>query len=600
MIIALIDSRIFPDHPSFSDEGMPPPPRKWKGKCEFNHTSCNNKIIGARNFGLRTKGESPLDDYGHGTHTASIAAGRFIEGANLLGSARGTASGIAPHAHLAIYKVCDPLCFESIIIAGMDAAIEDGVDVMSLSLGVFKGDFYNDGLAVAAFSAIQRGIVVSCAAGNGGPSELSLVNEAPWILTVGASTIDRRISATVVLGNNETFDWQSAFQPKNFPQKKFPLVYPGLRDSELEYCTQESIKNIDVRGKIVVCKLAYIERSELGAIVKDAGGIGMIMLNPVEDASTTFSEADVLPATDVSYDDGLKIIAYVNSTTTTTATFLFKGTTTDDIRAPIVAAFSSRGPSRVTQGILKPDILDPGVNILAAWLDKNTPFNIISGTSMSCPHLSGAAALLRRVHPDWSPAAIKSAIMTTSDVTNLAGDPIQDETFLPADIFTTGSGHVNPTRAADPGLLYDLEPEDYVPFLCGLNYESRLVEIIVGHEVNCTEEGSIPASQLNYPSFSLTFNSSQPQTYSRTVTNVGGAKSSYVVDIVPPAGVEVVVEPTVLEFAEVKQKLQYRVTFRRSETAAEDRGLVQGYLNWISVSHSVRSPIAITLNNSDH
>ena len=136
VIIGVLDTGIFPEHPSFRAEGMPPPPAKWKGKCEFNHTSCNNKIIGARTF--TTSGDTPLDEDGHGTHTASTAAGRFVKGANIFGNANGTAVGIAPMAHLAIYKVCGISCLESDILAAMDAAVDDGVDILSLSLGIVK------------------------------------------------------------------------------------------------------------------------------------------------------------------------------------------------------------------------------------------------------------------------------------------------------------------------------------------------------------------------------------------------------------------------------------------------------------------------------
>ncbi|KAL0324380.1 UNVERIFIED_CONTAM: Subtilisin-like protease SBT1.7 [Sesamum calycinum] len=192
-----MDTGVFPEHPSFSDEGMPPPPAKWKGKCEFNNTTCNNKIIGARYFDAID--QSPLDDDGHGTHTASTAAGNFVRGANVFGNANGTAVGIAPLAHLAIYKVCGFLCSESTILAGMDAAVEDGVDVLSLSLGSLTNNFFQDFIALGAFSAMEKGVLVSCSAGNFGPFNFSTANEAPWILTVGASTTDRKIRATAVL-----------------------------------------------------------------------------------------------------------------------------------------------------------------------------------------------------------------------------------------------------------------------------------------------------------------------------------------------------------------------------------------------------------------
>ncbi|KAK4488219.1 hypothetical protein RD792_003964 [Penstemon davidsonii] len=576
-----------------------------KGRCDFNGTSCNNKLIGARDFVIPNA--IPVDDDGHGTHTASTAAGNFVKDANVFGNANGTASGIAPLAHLAIYRVCSFFCFDSDILAAMDAAIDDGVDILSISIGGVEFNFYDDAMALGAFSAMEKGILVSTAAGNSGPSNFSLSNEAPWMLTVGASTIDRKIRATAVLGNNEQFDGESLFQPMDFSNTLLPLVYAGMlntSDPGLRFCRSSSLNKTDVRGKIVVCELGgFITRIEKGRAVKNAGGAAMIIINGESFGNLTLSEAHVLPATHVTYADGLKIKAYINSTATPMATISFKGTIIGDNRAPVVAAFSSRGPNWASRGILKPDILGPGVNILAAWpvsvennTNTNSTFNIISGTSMSCPHLSGVAALLKSAHPDWSPAAIKSAIMTTADVVNLAQNPIEDERFLPANIFATGSGHVNPSRANDPGLVYDIQSKDYIPYLCGLNYTNRQVGLFLQRRVNCSVESSIPEAQLNYPSFALTFGTFQStiQTYTRTVTNVGEPNSSYVVEIVPPPGIDVIVEPAKLDFVELKQTLQYKVTFSRL-VSATNIGFVQGFLRWSSSKHSVRSPIAVIL-----
>ncbi|KAL2453332.1 Subtilase family protein [Abeliophyllum distichum] len=311
VIIGVLDTGIFPDHPSFNDEGMPPPPAKWKGKCEFNVTSCNNKLIGARFF---QRDNTPLDEDGHGTHTASTAAGNFVKGANLFGNANGTAVGMAPLAHLAIYKL------------------------FSRKLG---------------------------------PYNFSVAHEAPWILTVGASTIDRMIRATAVLGNNELFEGESAFQPMDFSSAFLPLVYAGMLNSSdlyAQYCFPESLNKTDViRGKIVVCESGGIERIAKGQAVKDAGGTAMILVNSERYGNTIAAEAHVLPATQLSYADGLKVKAYINSTLNPVAKILFKGTLIGDDRAPVVAAFSSRGPNFASPGILKPDILGPGLNILAAW-----------------------------------------------------------------------------------------------------------------------------------------------------------------------------------------------------------------------------------------
>ncbi|KAK6137644.1 hypothetical protein DH2020_028570 [Rehmannia glutinosa] len=580
VIIGVLDTRVFPSHPSFSDEGMPPPPAKWKGKCEFNFTACNNKIIGARYFG--SFDDSPLDDDGHGTHAASIAAGSFVKGANVFGNANGTAVGIAPLAHLAIYKVCS---IESDILAAMDTAVDDGVDILSLSLGGSSFNFYNDFIALGAFIAMEKGILVSCSAGNGGPFNFSLSNEAPWILTVGASTIDRKIRATVVLGNNETFDGESTFQPTDFPQTLLPLVYAGMlntSDSDIRFCTVGSLNNTDVRGKIVVCEIGgFITRIAKGRSDEIFGGAGMIIVNPASYGNVTLSDSHVLPTTHIGYADGLKIKTYINSTSNPVATILFKGTVIGDSRAPAVVAFSSRGPNTASRGILKPDILGPGVNILAAWpvsvennTNTNSTFNVISGTSMSCPHLSGVAALLKSSDPDWSPKfAIKSAIN-------------HDDSRC----------HVNPSKANDPGLVYDILPTDYTPYLCGLNYTNRQVGSFLRRRVNCSEESSILEGQLNYPSFAVTFGRFQPttQTYTRTVKNVGDPSSSYAVEIVPPPGIDVIVEPSKLDFVEVNQKLQYQVTFSRPNSTT-NIGYVQGHIKWNSSKHSVRSPIAVTL-----
>ncbi|XP_055819495.1 subtilisin-like protease [Solanum dulcamara] len=604
VIIGIIDTGIFPDHPSFSDDGMPPPPAKWKGKCEFNVTKCNNKIIGASFF--HNTENDPWDENGHGTHTASTAAGRFVPGANIFGNANGTTVGVAPLAHVAVYKACSALgCFGSDVLAAMDMAIEDGVDVLSISLGFRFNEFYEDNIALGAFSAMEKGIFVSCAAGNSGPYSFSTSNEAPWILTVGASTIDRKIKATAVLGNNQEFDGESAFQPSDFPPTLLPLIYPGTNASDIlaQYCHPTSLNNTNVMGKIVLCEVGITTGVDKGIAVKAAGGAAMIIMNQKSWANTTLAEAHVLPVTHVTYADGLKIQEYINSTTTPTATIVFKGTIIGDDRAPVVAGFSSRGPSYASPRILKPDIIGPGVNILAAWpisLENNTntnsTFNMISGTSMSCPHLSGVAALLKSVHPDWSPAAIKSAIMTTADVLNLGSNLIEDETNLPADVFATGAGHVNPSKANDPGLIYDIEPFDYLPYLCGLNYTNRQVTVIVQRKVNCSEITSILEGQLNYPSFSIQVRSnSGAQVYSRTVTNVGQANSTYRVDIDSPRGLDVKVEPTTLVFSEVKQKLSYQVTF--TPFAIPSTTYTQGSLRWISEKHIVRSPIAVRFSD---
>ncbi|KAL3499442.1 hypothetical protein ACH5RR_038535 [Cinchona calisaya] len=581
MIIGLVDNGIKADHPSFRDEGMPSPPKHWKGKCNLEGIKCNNKLIGARNFFDESK-ELPVEPSGHGTHTASTAAGNFVQGANVFGNANGTAVGMAPHAHLAMYEVCvGGYCSDAAIVAAMEAAIEEKVHVLSLSLGSeervpYAVPFYNDIIAIGAFRAIQEGIFVSCSASNEGPIEASLSNEAPWILTVGASTIDRNIRATILLGNNVEIHGESMIQPNNFTSSLLPLVYGNTGG--------------DLKGHIVFYEMGVedVARIEnLGSPLKnDDAAAFIIMNNEVRGSTIKLAPIVDLPTVQVSFTDGEAIKVYMNSTLNPVATILFRGTVVGVKSAPEVAHFSSRGPSLASPGILKPDIIGPGVSILAAWpysvdqpaTNTTSTFNMIHGTSMSCPHLSGIAALLRSVYPDWSPAAIKSAIMTTADTWNLNNDPILDQRQLRADVFAIGAGHVNPSRAADPGLIYDISPNDYINYLCGLGYTDANISIILNRGVDCSLLESIPEAQLNYPSFAIQLGS-KTQTYTRTVANVGKARSTYKVEIELIPGVDIHVRPLMLKFRERNQQETYTISFSRSGTAINN-SYVQGAISW--------------------
>ncbi|CAN1258621.1 Subtilisin-like protease 3 [Linum perenne] len=596
VIIGVLDTGIAPNHPSFSDHYMPHPPAKWKGKCQLRGAKCNNKLIGARN--LISPNSYANDDDGHGTHTSSTAAGNAVPWANAFGEANGTAVGMAPLAHVAMYKVCAEKCTGAAILAAMDIAVSDGVDVLSLSLGGETEPFYKDPIALGTFGAMQKGVFVSCSAGNSGPVRSTMSNEAPWILTVGASTIDRKIKATVVLGSKAGFDGQSLFQDKQFHSELLPLVYAGTNKKRRgsKFCGPNTLDN-SVRGKIVLCERGgLIGRVDKGQEVKNKGGIAMILINDQPNGFDTLADAHVLPASHVSFKDGQAIKSYINSTKYPTATIFFKGTIIGNPNSPQVASFSSRGPSIESPGILKPDIIGPGVDILAAWpvsvdnITNNIPFNMVSGTSMSCPHLSGIAALLKGARPNWSPAAIKSAMMTTARLSNLGGRPILDEQLHEADLYGIGAGHIDPIAAADPGLVYDLNPSDYIPYLCGLGYLNSQVSTIVNKKVRCGNS-SIPEAQLNYPSFSIKLGST-PLTYSRTVTNVGRARSVYISKVVEPKGVGIKVSPKKIVFNKLNQKATFTVTFTRKGNYYA-KTYSPGYLFWFAPGYVVRSPISV-------
>ncbi|QHO10891.1 hypothetical protein HN873_050626 [Arachis hypogaea] len=605
VIIGVFDTGISPSHPSFNDQGMSPPPAKWKGKCHFRK-GCNNKIIGAiTTVGSTYMSEAepvpPFDDIGHGTHTASIIAGSFVKNANVLGHANGTSVGMAPHAHLAIYKACSMIgCSEGSVIAAFDAAINDGVDIISVSLAGDSKLFSEDAMSIGSFGATQKGILVTIAAGNEGPESSTVVNDAPWIFTVGASTMDRRIVASVKLGNGAEYDGESLYESKLFKNNYNPLVH--LNGAP---CNKGLLESMKVEGKIVVCvNEKNTMKYKQAEAVKSAGGAAMILANSDTCGYTLSTEETYpLPVTHVSHASGLQIMRYIDSCKDPKATILFKGTITGNTSAPVVASFSSRGPSRQCPGLLKPDIIGPGVNVLASSANWRTSYNgrppafsIMSGTSMACPHISGVAALLKSSHPHWSPAVVKSAIMTTAYTTNLQGDPIPDEKLHPASLFAIGAGHVKPSKAEDPGLVYDIMLDDYTAYLCGLGFTSTMAQLVTHKPVNCDLIKKIEATELNYPSFSVVLGAADyfPKTYNRTVMNVGQADSHYIVEVVPPAGVHVSVEPQILVFNGEQQTARYSVTFtRKTGETISASSTAQGFIEWVSDKHSVRSPIAV-------
>ncbi|CAM8923856.1 unnamed protein product [Rhodiola kirilowii] len=620
VIVGIIDTGIWPEHASFHDSDMSPVPSKWKGSCQkgrqFSHSNCNKKLIGARFFykgyesstgkiNRTSEFLSPRDSHGHGTHTASTVAGNRINGASMFGFANGTASGISPGSRIAAYKACwSQGCASSDLTAAIDQAVADGVDVLSLSLGGFPKPYYGDSIAIASFGAIQKGVFVSCSAGNLGPITSSVSNTAPWIMTVGAGSLDRHFPTYVKLGDGRKLTGSSLFPGKG--TDKLPLVYKkSAGKGGAEFCTKGALDRRVVKGKIVVCENGMIGRTEKGAQVKTAGGAGMLLLNHENAGEELLADAHVLPAASLGASAAKVVRSYLNSSNPC-ASISSTGTVYGD-PAPLVSAFSSRGPNAVDSDIIKPDVIAPGLNILAAWPPTTSPsmlasdkrrvkFNILSGTSMSCPHVSGLAALLKSVHPHWSPAAIKSALMTTAYTEDNHKSPISDasSSVSPNDAtpFGFGSGHVDPDRASDPGLVYDIITKDYLLHLCSLNYTSSQMSLFSGGNFTCPPPFGKSQFNLNYPSFSVNFVS--PNTvliHRRTVTNVGKPSSTYKVQVNTPKGVRVTVQPKTLSFKKLGQELSYKVRFTAIKDGL-DATTSFGSIVWVSSHYSVRSPIA--------
>ncbi|XP_010542387.1 PREDICTED: subtilisin-like protease SBT1.4 [Tarenaya hassleriana] len=633
VIVGVLDTGIWPEHPSFSDSGLGPVPSSWKGACEigpdFPASACSRKLIGARAFykGYEShlngsmddskESKSPRDTEGHGTHTASTAAGSVVANASLYQYARGEARGMASKARIAAYKICwSSGCYDSDILAAMDQAVSDGVQVISLSVGAngLAPAYHEDSIAIGAFGAAQHGVVVSCSAGNSGPGPYTAVNIAPWILTVGASTIDREFPADAVIGDGRVFYGTSLYAGEDsLSDSQIPLVYSGDCGSRL--CYPGKLNSSLVKGKIVLCDRGGNARVEKGSAVKQAGGLGMILANTDESGEELTADSHLIPATMVGSAAGNQIRDYIKiSSESPTATIRFEGTVIGPSpSAPRVAAFSSRGPNHLTPQILKPDVIAPGVNILAGWTGSVGPtdldidprrvtFNIISGTSMSCPHVSGLAALLRKAHPNWSPAMIKSALVTTAYNVDNSGESIKDlATGKSSNPFIHGAGHVDPNKALDPGLVYDIDMKEYVAFLCAVGYDWPAISVFI-HDpklFNACETSKLRTpGDLNYPSLVAVLGSSgEVVKYRRVVKNVGSkADAVYNVGINSPTNVEIEVSPSRLEFSKEKRELEYEVTFRSvvlgGRVGAEPREEF-GSIEWTDGDHVVRSPVAI-------
>ncbi|KAL5172975.1 Subtilisin-like protease SBT3.5 [Glycine soja] len=611
IIIGFIDTGIWPESPSFSDTDMPAVPPGWKGQCQsgegFNSSSCNRKVIGARYYrsgyeaaegdsDAKKSFRSARDSTGHGSHTASIAAGRFVANMNYKGLASGGARGGAPMARIAVYKTCwDSGCYDVDLLAAFDDAIRDGVHILSLSLGAEspQGDYFSDAISVGSFHAVSRGVLVVASAGNEG-SAGSATNLAPWMLTVAASSTDRDFTSDIMLGNGAKIMGESLslFEMNASTRIISASAANGgyFTPYQSSYCLESSLNKTKSKGKVLVCRHAESStesKVEKSKIVKAAGGVGMILIDETDqDVAIPF----VIPSAIVGKKTGEKILSYLRTTRKPESRIFGAKTVLGAHPAPRVAAFSSKGPNALNPEILKPDVTAPGLNILAAWSPAaGNMFNILSGTSMACPHVTGIATLVKAVHPSWSPSAIKSAILTTATILDKHHRPIiADPEQRRANAFDYGSGFVNPARVLDPGLIYDLKPADFVAFLCSLGYDPRSLHQVTRDNSTCDRAFST-ASDLNYPSISVP-NLKDNFSVTRIVTNVGKAKSVYKAVVSPPPGVRVSVIPNRLIFSRIGQKINFTVNFK---VTAPSKGYAFGLLSWRNRRSQVTSPLVV-------
>ncbi|MBD8531247.1 MULTISPECIES: S8 family serine peptidase [unclassified Massilia] len=656
VIIGIVDGGIWPENKAFADrvDGNGEPtfdsaatqafgavPATWKGICQtgegFTADHCNNKLIGARYFNTGFKASarvqhwsdfvSPRDSVdgpsghgGHGTHTASTAGGNNGVAVTVNGVAMGKASGIAPHARVAAYKVCwtfiDPTnpdgsgtrnsCYNSDSVAAIDQAVKDGVNVINFSISGSQTSV-TDPVEMAFFGAADANVFVAASAGNSGPAN-AVAHLSPWVTTVAASTHNRLNGATATTGTNVKYVGASlnttalpltpAISARDAGLVPFAslnaadqlarrLCYTAADRTTYGGSAAAALDASLVAGKVVLCERGNSARTDKSRAVAEVRGAGMVL---IDTANALIAEVHAVPAVHISLADGTALRNYVQANPGATVSISTWTPQVGSAPAPVMASFSSRGPNQGYNNILKPDLTAPGVDILAGVTPVKTQaerdaiangsevpgaaWAFYQGTSMSSPHVAGLGALLKQLHPTWSPAAIKSALMTTAATTINDNQPGAANGLLP---WAQGAGHVVPNKATDPGLVYDVTTTDYIRFMCGANAMAA---------ATCASTGSIPAYNLNLPS--LTAGAVLGKlTMTRTVTNVSDKASTYNATATLP-GFTVAVSPATLNLAP-GAKGTFTVNLTRT-TAAMDQ-YAFGALEWRDGTHVVRSPL---------
>jgi subtilisin family serine protease len=622
VVVGVIDSGYAPDNPFLQGEPVQPlngpaqvgvPYRSVEGKiamlkadgstfegeCQkgqgtgasFDGSLCNSKVIGARYFAdsflqfvtpeNRAPQEliSPVDVGSHGTHTATTAAGNANVDQVIDGMSFGKSSGVAPAAKVSVYKVCwedtNPDtggCYSSASVEAVDAAVKDGVDVLNYSISG-NNNSTTDPVALAFLNAAAAGVFVAASAGNSGPTVSTVNHAAPWLTTVAASTFPSDLLGTVKVSDGSLYRGASIMKSEVADK---PVVVAaaaaaaGAANPNL--CGPGSLDAAKVAGKVVVCDRGVVDRTAKSQEVKDKGGVGMILVNLT--SSSEDADNHVLPTVHVNAPRSLELKSKLEANPALTVS-LVKGDLTGEPPAPApqTAGFSSRGPSLASGGdLLKPDIAAPGVNVLAGVStigNHGAQFGFMSGTSMAAPHIAGFGALVLSKQPLWSPATVKSAMMTTAyPLVNADGSPNTDP-------FQGGAGHIDSSRVLDPGLVYDSGTKDWLGFLNGQ-----------GVDTGAPQAGTIAARDLNLPSIALGSLVGEVQVTRQLTALVPGM---YRPEVSLP-GFDVHVEPRALNFAKAGQTREITLTIRN--VSAPVGKFSTGRLTWKG-PRTVSSPIAV-------
>ena len=607
VVVADLDSGLWPENPSVAPLRNPKPVRQFSGVCQtgeqWDASDCTTKVIGARYYTAGVTASigdikaafpyefiSARDADGHGTHTATTAAGNYNVPVTVAGEPFGNASGMAPNARIAVYKICwgreepEAGCYTSDSVQAIEDATTDGVDVINFSISGSRTSSV-DAVEAAFFGAADAGVFVSTSAGNDGPGASTVAHNTPWEMSVAAGTLDRANNKTVTLGDGQSFTGVGlgAAVPSSPIALSSTVGLAGQDPADVRLCFLNSLDPAKVAGKIIVCDRGVNDRVEKSAEVARAGGVGMVLAN----TSPNSLNADIhsVPTVHVNEIAGAAIKAYVS------------GTAEPDRLAGCRRA-GVRREGAAGDGVLVPRP-GPGRRRRPAQAGhhgagRRRDRRLLAGEQRPRLRLRVRHVDVQPAHrrprgaahpeaPDWSPMMVKSALLTTASVTDNKGQPISTDAGDVANAFDYGSGQVNINAAANPGLVYDSNSTDWLRWLCGTGQ-------LAATGATCSAVGSIDPSDLNQPNIAIGALAGK-QTVTRTVTAVDSKGSSnYTPRIVAPAGVSVSVSPKVLK-VKPGRTATYTVTFTRT-TAPFDQ-YAFGSLTWSNGKFSVRSQLAV-------
>ncbi|GLS82279.1 S8 family serine peptidase [Paraferrimonas haliotis] len=479
LVIAILDTGINQNHPSFADiggDGYDHTNPLGSGNyipgsyCDTNPDFCNDKLIGAWSF--VNESVTPADSDGHGSHTASTAAGNYISQATIESPTTGLSrdiSGVAPHANIIAYDVCINTCPTSALLAAVEQVVIDSSNlpngIHALNYSISGGENpYNDVIELAFLNATAAGVYVAASAGNNGPGEATVAHNSPWVSTTASMTHERRLVNEVTNLSSDGIELAS-ITGVGFTGGYGPARIINSADLEADF-PGSTLCGLGgqgaysppwppgtFNGEIVACTRGVFGRVEKGANLLAAGAGGYILM---DNGNGIVGDPHVLPAVHINQSDSATLAAWLASNSNTTAEI--KGLTVDvqPSNADVMAGSSSRGPS-TNVDVIKPDLGAPGVSIMAAAPTADN-YMFLSGTSMASPHNAGAGAIVAGARPDWSPYAIKSAIMMTAN--NHSG--VKEDGVSLADAHDFGAGRIDLSRTTEVGLVLNETPQNFL------------------------------------------------------------------------------------------------------------------------------------------